>query len=181
MKNRGKSRRNRGDWETSVNLWGGSSAAFYNLAAGAQINQTIIGLVPAAAPPGVVPVGRLVVHELDINVDIINAGSAGGICAYGIGVYRATYDNASTQFSQQSPLAPVDATRDNWQWLEASALVAPAVLSIVQHGIHYHKRLVVNASLGQGEALVFVLQNDNFSQATLNYQYFIRYLVSRVI
>jgi hypothetical protein len=159
-------------------MWGGQVAGTpaYVLAPG-NINITLLyGLIPAAQVVGAPDtIGRIVISEVEIYLDIPSADSAPGYANFGMGFYRTEYSSGSGSFTTQDPCLSTDANRDNWQHLEMGTAFLPSLPSITQRGITYQRRFNCNISLGQGEGFSFVLSNSAMSQVSFFYNYFVRY------
>lgn len=179
MFRRGSRRGNNGDWETVVNLWGGS-AALSTLAPGNANFGQVQGIVPAVAGSGVVPLGRMNIGEVEVYCSV-PASTSPGAAFIGFGLFKAEWDTTNSVFTHQFPCLPTDACRDNWMQLEmkfAALLTAP---TITQEGLTYHRKFNPNITLGQGEALLFVIHSSSINTITLFYNYAIRSKIRRVM
>jgi hypothetical protein len=177
---RGQGGRNRGDWETRASIWGGAAAVFA-LGAGAFSLGLVQGIIPAATATGAVPLGRLTVHEVEIYCDVPLTTSTCN-ANLGFGLYPTQWDSTAGTWTGQFPLNPLDANRDNWLAFEVCSAFFPSPgQSIVQRGVSFQRRVKVNRTFGQGEGLMFVIQNGPNSTGTVYYNYFIRSLVTKVL
>jgi hypothetical protein len=173
--------RNSGDWETIQNLWGGSTYPAFALAPGNAVLQLVAGIVPAVAPIGTVPLGRMLITEIDFVVDIPMVNSSSGLVNYGVGLYPGEWSTSTTAWSTQSPLIVSDACRDNWLTLDVGCAWVSSSPTLTQHGIRIKHNVKCNLSLTQGQGVLLTIQNDATSGVPFNWQAFTRYKVRRVM
>jgi hypothetical protein len=174
-------RRGSGDWETSQNAWGGSSLN-YSLGAGNQASPSpFIGLVPPNPTAATsLTVGRVIISEIDITVDITNTGSD-NVVRYGVGIFPTEYDTSGAIWATRSPLLPGDATRDDWLFLEVGTFFGKNAPSITQNGIRIRRHLKGSWTLGQGDGLILMVANSSLSNTNFYYNSFVRWKQRRVL
>jgi hypothetical protein len=124
------------------------------------VNYDLAAIVPAVAPAyGVVPpLGRMILSEIDFQIDLLavqNAAAADifGQAFIGLGLYVSTA-NAAGVFSTQDPLSAADLCRENWiqheHWNET---FIPRTSLTTFESIRRKIRLKAPVSIGEGKAL----------------------------
>jgi hypothetical protein len=177
MTTRNRGRRG-GDWETVSGYWGDGNAL--EVAALLTPAQSPILSIPAAVPAaGVVPIGRAIISEIDIMIDIVATSGAGNFvfCA---GLFIAQANIAGT-LSTQDPALPADVCRDNWLDLWVKGLSIPAAPTTVVSVSHVIKlRRPITLSKGYGLAFAWNLAIGPLA-STLSFFVNARYKVTRIV
>jgi len=182
LQRRGRGSTGGGDWEAVSSQWpyipGGA------LATGNFDRKNIIGLVPVNfTATGPFPVGRVLVHDVDITMCIVGQNNAGpAVIFYGMGLYVSDYDDASGTFALQHPLQPTDACRDNWLDLKVGSIQFPgAALQTAQMGVTHHISLKRPVVIEQGQMLQFVFDNSVSSGGGYFYTCYARVKITKVV
>jgi hypothetical protein len=130
------------------------------------------------------PVGAIMIDEIDCSIDIVAAAGAisNGQTYIGVGLYIANWDDASASWNLQLPDVNVDACRDNWIWIEGRCMWFPVQTSLTvnfRSTFTFKKQVRIRAS--QGQALVLVISNNAGSTATLAGALWYRHRIRRIM
>jgi hypothetical protein len=151
------------------------------------VNYDLAAIVPAVAPAyGVVPpLGRMILSEIDFQIDFLAVQDVAGADIYGeaaigLGLYIATADTAGL-FSNQDPLSGADLCRENWlehqHWHQT---YVPRTALTTFESIRRRISLKQPVSIGEGKALRVTLSYAGPMVSTLLHVVSARAKITRV-